>query len=183
MQKELIVGNTYYGFRLVDKRPCPDYRGNGYLFRHEKTKMEVYFLSCDNTEYFFSYTIYTPPEDDTGVFHILEHTVLTGSRKYPVRDPFMALNRNSCNTFLNAMTAPDRTDYPAASPVKKDILPQPMPLLSALPISAIGKSLANCIISLPTYHYLCTKKKGKDYESVNDYLVRDSRSAVSLIYY
>ena len=120
MQKELIVGNTYYGFRLVDKRPCPDYRGDGYLFRHEKTKMEVYFLSCDNTECFFSYTIYTPPEDDTGVFHILEHTVLTGSRKYPVRDPFMALNRNSCNTFLNAMTAPDRTDYPAASPVKKD---------------------------------------------------------------
>ena len=120
MHSELIVGNTYFGFRLLDKRSCPDYRGVGYLFRHEKTKMEVYFLSTDNSECFFSYTVYTPPENDTGVFHILEHTVLTGSKKYPVRDPFMALNRNSCNTFLNAMTAPDRTDYPAASPVKKD---------------------------------------------------------------
>ena len=120
MQKELTVGNIYYGFRLLDKRSCPDYRGEGYLFRHESTKMEVYYLSTANSECFFTYTVYTPPKDDTGVFHILEHSVLTGSKKYPVRDPFMALNRNSCNTFLNAMTSPDRTDYPAASPVKKD---------------------------------------------------------------
>ena len=120
MNKDLIVGNKYFGFRLIDKCSCPDYRGDGLLFKHEKTGMEVYLLSTDNSECFFTYTVYTPPEDDTGVFHILEHTVLTGSKKYPVRDPFMALNRNSCNTFLNAMTAPDRTDYPAASPVKKD---------------------------------------------------------------
>lgn len=120
MHNQLIQGKTYSGFRLLDKCPCPDYRGVGYLFKHEKTGMEVYFLSSDNKECFFSYTVYTPPEDNTGVFHILEHTVLTGSKKYPVKDPFMALSRNSCNTFLNAMTAPDRTDYPAASPVKKD---------------------------------------------------------------
>ena len=120
MNKDLIVGNKYFGFRLIDKCSCPDYRGDGLLFKHEKTGMEVYLLSTDNSECFFTYTVYTPPEDDTGVFHILEHTVLTGSKKYPVRDPLMALNRNRCNTFLNAMTAPDRTDYPAASPVKKD---------------------------------------------------------------
>ena len=120
MQKELIVGNEYSSFVLLDKTECPDYRGTGYLFRHKKTDMEVFFLSTDNKECFFTYTVYTPPKDNTGVFHILEHTVLTGSRRYPVRDPFMALSRNSCNTFLNAMTSPDRTDYPAASPVKKD---------------------------------------------------------------
>ncbi|MGN1163635.1 MAG: insulinase family protein, partial [Candidatus Ornithospirochaeta sp.] len=120
MHKELKKGGEYSGFSLIDISPCPDYRGTGYLFRHERTGFQVYHLKNDNKERFFSYTIYTPPEDNTGVFHILEHTVLTGSKKYPVRDPFMALSRNSCNTFLNAMTAPDRTDYPAASPVKKD---------------------------------------------------------------
>ena len=120
MHEELKKGEKYSGFSLTDISPCPDYRGTGYLFTHDRTGFQVYHLQSDNKECFFTYTVYTPPEDNTGVFHILEHTVLTGSRKYPVRDPFMALSRNSCNTFLNAMTAPDRTDYPAASPVKKD---------------------------------------------------------------
>lgn len=120
MDKELREGEKYSSFTLTDITPCPDYNGTGYLFRHDRTGFEVFFFSTDDSECFFSYNVYTPPEDDTGVFHILEHTVLTGSRRYPVRDPFMDMDRNSVNTFLNAMTGPDRTYYPAASPVKKD---------------------------------------------------------------
>ncbi len=120
MDPELKEGESYSSFELIDITPCPDYSGKGYLFRHRKTGFEVYYLSTADSECFFSYNVYTPPEDNTGVFHIIEHTVLTGSGRYPVRDPFMDIDRNSVNTFLNAMTGPDRTYYPAASPVKKD---------------------------------------------------------------
>ncbi len=116
---ELKVGETYSSFTLLDVTYCPDYNGTGYYFRH-KSGFEVYYFSSDDEESFFSYNVYTPAFDNSGVFHILEHTVLTGSRRYPVRDPFMDIDRNSVNTFLNAMTGPDRTYYPAASPVKKD---------------------------------------------------------------
>ena len=120
MDLKLKEGEIYSSFILEDITQCPDYNGKGYLFRHERTGFEVYFFASDDSECFFSYNVYTPPEDNTGVFHIIEHTVLTGSRRYPVRDPFMDMDRNSVNTFLNAMTGPDRTYYPAASPVKKD---------------------------------------------------------------
>ena len=120
METELKEGGSYSSFELISVTPCPDYSGKGYLFRHKKTGFEVYYFSTPDNECFFSYNVYTPPEDNTGVFHIIEHTVLTGSERYPVRDPFMDIDRNSVNTFLNAMTGPDRTYYPAASPVKKD---------------------------------------------------------------
>ncbi len=119
MERIFTVGDTLHGFEVISKRNIPDYRAEGILFRH-KSGFEVYLLSNDDGECFFTYTIYTPPKDNSGVFHILEHTLLTGSEKYPVRDPFMTMIRNSCNTFLNAMTGPDRTYFPAASPVKKD---------------------------------------------------------------
>lgn len=117
---ELKVGETYHSFTLLSITDCPDYNAVGYYFRHDKTGFEVFFLSSEDEECFFSYNVFTPAFDDSGVFHIIEHTVLTGSRRYPVRDPFMDMDRNSVNTFLNAMTGPDRTYYPAASPVKKD---------------------------------------------------------------
>ncbi len=107
------------GFTLISEDEIPSYSSKGYLLRH-KSGFEVYWLKNDDKERFFSYTIYTPPFDNSGVFHILEHTLLTGSERYKVRDPFMGMIRNSCNTFLNAMTGPDRTYFPAASPVKKD---------------------------------------------------------------
>lgn len=120
MKNKLEKGKVYFGFTLLDITPIKDADGIGYLFRHEKTGFEVFLLSNDDSENFFTYSVYTPPYDDSGVFHILEHTVLTGSEKYPVKDPFMSMVRNSPNTFLNAMTGADRTEYPAASPVKKD---------------------------------------------------------------
>ncbi len=113
------IGTLYNGFSLKSIDAVPSYSSEGYLFEHE-SGFKAYWLKNDDKERFFSYTIYTPPFDNTGVFHILEHTLLTGSEKYPVKDPFMGMVRNSCNTFLNAMTGPDRTYFPAASPVKKD---------------------------------------------------------------
>lgn len=120
MDIKLTAGKSYSSFTLLDVTECSDYNGTGYLFRHDRTGFEVYFFSTPDRECFFSYNVFTPAFDNTGVFHILEHTVLTGSRRYPVRDPFMGIDRGSVNTFLNAMTGPDRTYYPAASPVKKD---------------------------------------------------------------
>ena len=113
------IGTVYNGFALKSIDAVPSYSSEGYLFEHE-SGFKAYWLKNEDKERFFSYTIYTPPFDNTGVFHILEHTLLTGSEKYPVKDPFMGMVRNSCNTFLNAMTGPDRTYFPAASPVKKD---------------------------------------------------------------
>ncbi len=117
---KLKEGTVYSSFKLVNVTECPDYNGTGYLFKHLKTDFEVFFFSREDEECFFSYNVYTPAFDNSGVFHILEHTILTGSRRYPLRDPFMEIDRNSVNTFLNAMTGADRTYYPASSPVKKD---------------------------------------------------------------
>ena len=120
MSKDYKVGDKINGFEVIRVDELPDYSSKGYLLTHEKTGFEVFHMKNSDKECFFTYTVYTPPCNSTGVFHILEHTLLTGSSKYPVRDPFMMMVRNSCNTFLNAMTGPDRTYYPAASPVKKD---------------------------------------------------------------
>ncbi|MBO5770810.1 MAG: insulinase family protein, partial [Spirochaetales bacterium] len=120
MIRDYNVGELINGFVVLRKDDLPDYSSTGYTLKHEKTGFEIFFMKNSDRECFFTYTVYTPPVNSTGVFHILEHTLLTGSKKYPVRDPFMMMVRNSCNTFLNAMTGPDRTYYPAASPVKKD---------------------------------------------------------------
>lgn len=113
-------GDVLAGFILVSIDDLPDYNGTGYLFRHELTGMEVYQVVNDDTELFFAYAFRTPPYNDNGVAHIIEHSVLAGSKKYPVRDPFMSLLKGSTNTFMNAMTYADRTVYPAASPLRKD---------------------------------------------------------------
>ena len=115
------LGSTIAGFRVEDIAKLPDYRADGVMLIHEGTGFKVYYVDSDDPEKFFAYTAYTPPADSKGIPHIIEHTVLSGSRKYPVKDPFMLLVRNSCNTFLNALTGVDRTYFPAASTVEKDI--------------------------------------------------------------
>ncbi len=119
-QIKLKVGDTLHGFTVTHSDPLDEYHGRGIRLRHDKTGMEVYHLFNDDRENLFAFAFKTPPADDTGVAHILEHTVLSGSRNYPVKDPFLALMRGSVNTFLNAMTYPDKTVYPAASTVRKD---------------------------------------------------------------
>ena len=87
----------------------------GFIFEHKKTKARICFISNDDTNKVFYIGFRTPPKDSTGVAHIVEHTVLCGSDKYPVKDPFVELVKGSLNTFLNAMTYPDKTVYPIAS--------------------------------------------------------------------
>ncbi len=113
-------GDKMHGFTLVSVSDQEEYKGKGYTFKHDKTGLELFHLHNDDTENLFSFTFKTPASDNKGVAHILEHSVLSGSEKYPVKDPFMALMKGSMNTFLNAMTYPEKTVYPAASPVEKD---------------------------------------------------------------
>ncbi len=118
--KQLHVGDRIHGFTLKSISVLQEYKGKGYTFEHEKTGMSVFHLYNDDSDNLFSFAFKTPVSDDTGVAHIVEHSVLSGSKKYPVKDPFMSLIKGSMNTFINAMTYPDKTVYPASSPVEKD---------------------------------------------------------------
>ena len=114
------VGDEFAGFKVLSIETLDEYQGVGYHFEHIETGMEVFQLVNDDRERFFSYIFKTLPSNDSGVAHILEHCVLSGSERFPVRDPFMGLLKGSVNTFMNAMTYPDKTLYPAASPLKAD---------------------------------------------------------------
>lgn len=120
LKKELKPGDSLHGFTVTAVDDLAEYHGKGIRLRHEITGMDVYHVQNDDPENLFAFGFKTPPEDHTGVAHILEHTVLSGSKQYPVKDPFLALMRGSVNTFLNAMTYPDKTVYPAATTVKRD---------------------------------------------------------------
>jgi Zn-dependent M16 (insulinase) family peptidase len=89
-------------------------------FEHRKTGATHFHLAADNTENVFLVALRTVPRDSTGVAHILEHTALCGSQRYPVRDPFFMMLRRSLNTFMNAFTSSDWTAYPFASQNRKD---------------------------------------------------------------
>lgn len=109
-------------FELIEERILPDYNGKGKLYRHDKTGMEIFRIDNEDKELFFSYVFRTPCVNDSGVSHIAEHSVLAGSGKYPVRDPFMALSKGSVSSYLNAITFPDMTLYPGASTLYKDFV-------------------------------------------------------------
>ncbi|MHB1104617.1 MAG: insulinase family protein [Devosia sp.] len=102
-------------FELVREQQIPEVNSLARLYRHKKTGAEVLSLLNDDENKVFGITFKTPPEDSTGVAHILEHSVLCGSRSYPVKKPFVELLKGSLHTFLNAMTFPDKTAYPVAS--------------------------------------------------------------------
>ncbi len=107
-------------YEVIEKRPIQDIGSLAYLCRHKKTGARVALLSNDDENKVFYIGFRTPPEDSTGVAHILEHSVLCGSREFPVKDPFVELVKGSLNTFLNAMTYSDKTVYPVASCNDKD---------------------------------------------------------------
>jgi Zn-dependent M16 (insulinase) family peptidase len=110
-----------HGFEKVWVRETPELRTRAELLRHSKTGAEMLSLSNDDENKVFGITFRTPPLDSTGVAHILEHSVLCGSRKFPVKEPFVELLKSSLKTFLNAMTYPDKTCYPVASQNAKDL--------------------------------------------------------------
>lgn len=117
---DLQAGDILSGFKVIHVRDIPEYRSIGVLCEHEKTGCRAYQLVNDDRENLFSFIFKTPPEDSKGTSHIMEHSVLSGSRAFPIKDPFVALMKGSMNTFLNAMTYPDKTVYPASSTVEKD---------------------------------------------------------------
>ncbi len=104
-----------HGFELLRDEQIPELNARALLYRHAKTGAELLSLVTDDENKCFGVTFRTPPADHTGIAHILEHSVLCGSRKYPVKKPFFELVKSSVKTFLNAMTYPDKTTYPVAS--------------------------------------------------------------------
>jgi len=104
-----------HGFELIGEQALPEANSTARRYRHVKTGADLLSLVNDDENKVFGVAFRTPPPDSTGLPHILEHSVLCGSRKYPVKDPFIQLAKGSLNTFLNAMTYPDKTVYPTAS--------------------------------------------------------------------
>ena len=102
-------------YELVKEQDINDINSKGYILRHKKSGARIALITNDDDNKVFYVGFRTPPEDETGVPHIIEHTVLCGSDKFPIKDPFIELAKGSLNTFLNAMTYPDKTMYPVAS--------------------------------------------------------------------
>jgi len=119
-KRGLNVGEFYSGFKLVKQEYIPEIEAQAYLFHHEKSGARLVKLENDDTNNVFSITFRTLPQDDTGVAHIMEHSVLCGSERFPVKSPFDIMRKGSLRTFLNAMTSSDVTMYPIASKNKKD---------------------------------------------------------------
>ena len=107
-------------YEIISEKQLTDLNSKGYLLRHKKSGAKIAVLSNDDENKVFYIGFRTPPADSTGVAHIVEHTVLCGSKKFPAKDPFVELVKGSLNTFLNAMTYPDKTVYPVASCNDKD---------------------------------------------------------------
>ncbi|MGN8830941.1 insulinase family protein [Selenomonas montiformis] len=114
------VKDIIHGFRVLRKSEIGETNSVGWLLEHEKSGARLFFLQNQDDNKVFSISFRTPPVDDTGVAHIVEHSTLCGSRKYPLKEPFVELVKGSLNTFLNAMTYPDKTMYPVASRNDKD---------------------------------------------------------------
>ena len=111
---------VYSGFKVERIETVQEVNGTAYLMKHEKSGARLLYIDADDTNKVFSIAFRTPPKDSTGVAHIMEHSVLCGSRKFPLKEPFVELVKGSLNTFLNAMTYPDKTMYPVASKNDKD---------------------------------------------------------------
>ena len=119
---ELKIGMTLHGFTVTDIRPIPGKAAELVQMVFEKTGTPLAWVKSAEENKLFSIAFKTLPVDSTGVFHILEHSVLCGSDKYPVKEPFVELLKSSMNTFLNAMTFPDKTMYPVSSRNEQDYL-------------------------------------------------------------
>ena len=118
----MLTGCTIHGFTVIRTRPVKELGATLYQFRHNATGLEAVWLKRPEPNKTFGIAFKTLPEDDTGVFHILEHSVLCGSERYPVKEPFVELMKSSMNTFLNALTFSDRTFYPISSRNSADFM-------------------------------------------------------------
>lgn len=114
------LNDIIHGFKLIDIDKIDEIKANTFQFQHIKTGAKLFYVAADDDNKVFYIAFRTPPKDDTGVAHIVEHSTLCGSKKYPLKEPFVELAKGSLNTFLNAMTYPDKTVYPVASRNAKD---------------------------------------------------------------
>lgn len=117
---DFIVGEVYKGFKLINKEYIDEIKADAYLLEHVKSKARVFAVKNDDNNKTFAIAFRTPSSNSKGIAHVLEHSVLNGSKKYPVKDPFAHMIKNSLNTFLDAMTYEDKTIYPISSRNKKD---------------------------------------------------------------
>lgn len=115
------VGETVHGFQIRGAVPVPALRGTAVLAEHVRSGARVMHLANADSENLFSVSFPTPPPDDTGLPHIMEHAALGGSKRFPVKEPFFEMVKMSMATFINAMTASDHTMYPVSSNVRKDL--------------------------------------------------------------
>lgn len=116
------INDRIHGFVVEGRKHIKEIGGDIYILRHEHSGAMLCYVDNDDRNMTYSVTFATPSKDSTGVFHILEHSVLCGSEKYPVDDPFVELMKSSLYTFLNAMTFPDKTMYPVSSMNEKDLM-------------------------------------------------------------
>ncbi|MBR2781599.1 MAG: insulinase family protein, partial [Eubacteriaceae bacterium] len=116
----MLTGEIIHGFLLKEKRYVKEEESTVHVFEHEKSGARLIYMENDEENKVFCISFATLPSDSTGVAHIIEHSVLCGSEKYPLKDPFVKLMNSSLNTFLNAMTFMDKTMYPVASMNEKD---------------------------------------------------------------
>jgi Zn-dependent M16 (insulinase) family peptidase len=119
-RQDIKKNQTLHGFKAARVEAIPELHATAYVFTHVKTGARLLHLYNDDPENLFSIAFRTPVHDDTGVPHILEHSVLCGSKKFPVKDPFQEMLKGSLQTFLNALTYRDKTVYPVASQLEKD---------------------------------------------------------------
>ncbi len=119
-QQNFNENSVIQGFLLESVQPIAELHSTAYIFKHQKTAARLLHLFNDDPNNLFSIAFRTPVYNSTGVPHILEHSVLCGSKKFPLKDPFQELLKGSLQTFLNALTYPDKTVYPVSSQVQKD---------------------------------------------------------------
>ena len=120
VKKDLEIGKNISGFKLESKKWIEDIHSTALIFNHVKSGAKLIYLQNEDENKVFSINFRTPVHDNTGVNHIIEHSVLCGSKKYPVKDPFLIMTKQSLSTFINAFTGPDFTMYPVASKNEKD---------------------------------------------------------------
>ena len=151
-----------HGFALLDEREIPEINSGARRFRHERTGAELLSLANDDSNKCFGVSFFTPPADSTGLPHILEHCVLNGSRKYPVKEPFVELLKASLKTFLNAFTGSDITVYPVASQNLQDFYN----LVDVYLDAVFFPNISERVLAQEGWHYAPTEDGGFRYGGV-----------------
>ena len=175
--RELSVGATVHGFTVERIEELAEIDGRAVVMRHAQTGTPLLWLANDDANKSFSITFKTPPSDNTGVFHILEHSVLCGSDLYPVKEPFVNLLKSSMQTFLNALTFSDKTMYPVASTNERDLLNLMSVYLDAVLFPQLYHKRA--IFEQEGWHYEVEGKGDERHLVTNGVVLNEMRGAMS----